>query len=70
MQLVEHSLDRPSASSTSSTGVTFLANVRKVFSRLREFNVAFNPKKTTLGLDVVAYVGHVVSSTLFLLEYR
>ena len=25
---------------------TFLANVRKVFERLREFNVAVNPKKT------------------------
>ena len=42
---------------------TFLANVRKVFSRLREFNVAVNPKKTKLGLEEVEYVGHVVSST-------
>jgi hypothetical protein len=30
---------------------TFLANVLKVFSRLREFNVAVNPKKTKLGLE-------------------
>jgi hypothetical protein len=42
---------------------TFLANVRKVFSRLSEFNVAVNPKKTKLGLEEVEYVGHVVSST-------
>ena len=39
---------------------TFLANVRKVFSRLREFNVAVNPKKTKLGLEEVEYVGRVV----------
>jgi len=42
---------------------TFLANVRKVFSRLREFNVSVNPKKTKLGLEEVEYVGHVVSAT-------
>jgi len=41
----------------------FLANIRKVFSRLREFNVAVNPKKTKLGLEEVEYVGHVVCST-------
>ena len=43
---------------------TFLANVRKVFERLREFNVAVeDPKKTKLGLAEVEYVGHVVSAT-------
>ena len=41
---------------------TFLANVRKVFERLREFNVAVNPKKTKLGLAEIEYVGHVVSA--------
>jgi hypothetical protein len=41
---------------------TFLANLRKVFERLREFNVAVNPKKTKLGLAEVEYVGHVVSA--------
>jgi hypothetical protein len=41
---------------------TFLTNVRKVFERLREFNVAVNPKKTKLGLAEVEYVGHVVSA--------
>jgi hypothetical protein len=34
-----------------------------VFDRLREFNVAVNPKKTKLGLAEVEYVGHVVSAT-------
>jgi hypothetical protein len=42
---------------------TFLAIVRKEFERLREFNVAVNPKKTKLGLAEVEYVGHVVSAT-------
>ena len=42
---------------------SFLANVRKVFERLREFNVAVNPAKTKLGLAEVEYVGHVVSAT-------
>ena len=42
---------------------TFLHNVRKVFERLREFNVAVNPAKTKLGLAEVEYVGHVISAT-------
>ena len=42
---------------------TFLANVRKVFERLREFNVAVNPAKTKLGLAEVEYEGHVISAT-------
>jgi hypothetical protein len=28
---------------------SFLANVRKVFERLREFNITVNPAKTKLG---------------------
>jgi len=40
----------------------FLANVRTVFTRLREFNITVNPKKTRLGLAHVEYVGHLVSS--------
>ena len=32
---------------------TFLHNVRRVFERLREFNVAVNPAKTKLGLAEV-----------------
>jgi hypothetical protein len=42
---------------------TFLANVRKVFERLREFNVAVNPAKTKLGLAEVEYEGRVISAT-------
>jgi len=42
---------------------SFLANVRKVFERLRGFNVAINPAKTKLGLAEVEYVGHIVSAT-------
>jgi hypothetical protein len=34
-----------------------LANVRKVFERLREFNVAVNPAKTKLGLAEVEFIG-------------
>ena len=40
----------------------FLANVRTVFTRLREFNITVNPKITRLGLAQVEYVGHLVSS--------
>ena len=64
-----HSGGRPLKMDQSSHGIhggdptAFLANVRKVFSRLREFNVAANPKKTKLGLEEAEYVGHVVSST-------
>ena len=46
-----------------STPEAFLANLRKVLQRLREHNVAANPKKTKLGLPEVEYVGHVVSAT-------
>jgi len=42
---------------------TFLHNVRKVFERLREFNVAVNPANTKLGLAAVEYVGHLISAT-------
>ena len=42
---------------------TFLANVRKAFERLREFNIVVNPEKTKLGLAEVEYVGLVISAT-------
>jgi hypothetical protein len=42
---------------------SFLHNERKVFERLREFNVAVNPAKTKLGLAEVENVGHVISAT-------
>ena len=36
-----------------STESDFIANTRKVFERLREHNVAVNPRKTKLGLPQV-----------------
>jgi hypothetical protein len=42
---------------------TFLANVRKVFEALREFNIIVSPARTKLGLAEVEYVGHVISAT-------
>ena len=44
--------------------VYHICELRKVFSRLREFIVAVNPKKTKLGLEEFEYVGHVVSSMM------
>jgi hypothetical protein len=41
-----------------------LANARKLFERLRKFNVAVNPKKTNLERAEVEYIGHVVSTTV------
>ena len=40
-----------------------LIHVRKVFERLREFNVTVNPAKTKLRLSEVEYVGYVISIT-------
>ena len=40
----------------------FLINLREVFMRLREHNVAANPRKTKLGLTKVEYVGHLISA--------
>ena len=45
-----------------ATESDFIANVRKVFERLREHNVAVNPRKTKLGLTQVEYVGHLVTA--------
>ena len=39
------------------TEAKFLANLHKVFQRLRDHNVAANPRKTKLGLTQVEYVG-------------
>jgi len=40
---------------------TYLSNTQKVLERLRSKRVTANPK-TSLGLDKVEYVGHLVSS--------
>jgi len=41
--------------------VEFLANLRKVFLRFREFNITLNPAKCRFGLTEIEYVGHVIS---------
>ena len=55
-----------------SNEADFLVNLRKVLQRLRDHNVAANPKKTKLGLQQVEYVGHLISaeSTSFTEEKR
>jgi hypothetical protein len=45
-----------------TTEAEFLTNLRQVLQRLRDHNVAANPKKTKLGLAQVEYVGHLISS--------
>ena len=46
-----------------SNEADFLVNLRKVLQRLRDHNVAANPKKTKLGLTQVEYVGHLISAS-------
>jgi hypothetical protein len=41
--------------------VTFVNNVRQVFSQFRKLKIVVNPKKTELGLEEVEYVGHFLS---------
>ncbi len=64
-QHVEHSPSgaRVSNLRTVHRRCTDPSNVRKVFERLREFNIIVNPTKTKLGLAEVEYVGHVISAT-------
>ena len=35
-----------------------LENLRKVFERCRRYRIAFNPKKSKIGLDRIEWVGH------------
>ena len=44
-----------------TTESDILINLRKVFDRLREHNVAANPRKAKLGLVQVEYVVHLIS---------
>ena len=46
-----------------SSDSEFLDNTRRVFDRLRDKNVAVNPRKIELGLVEVEYVGYLVSAT-------
>ena len=41
----------------------YLANVRAVFQRFREFGVVIHPKKAKLGLTELEYVGHLIDKT-------
>jgi len=40
----------------------YLSNTRKLLEKLRSKKVTANPKKTSLGLDKVEYVGHLISN--------
>ena len=44
-----------------ATRTTFLANLRKVFERVRKFKFALKPKKCRLGLFETEYVGRVIN---------
>ncbi len=33
-------------------------NLRQVFARCRQYRIAFNPKKSKIGLDRIDWVGH------------
>ena len=35
-----------------------LMNLQQVFERCRQFRIAFNPKKSKIGLDQIDWVGH------------
>jgi hypothetical protein len=35
-----------------------LVNLRQVFERFRQYRIAFNPKKSKIGLDRIDWVGH------------
>ena len=39
---------------------SFLANVRTVFQRFRDFGVVIHPKKAKLGMKELEYVGHLI----------
>ena len=41
----------------------FLANVRKLFLRFRQFGITLNPDKCILGVDKIEYTGHVIDSS-------
>ncbi len=40
----------------------FLARLRVVFERVRQFNITLNPKKCYFGLAEVGFLGHVLKS--------
>ena len=46
----------------ATTESDFLINLRQVFQRFREHNIAANPRKTKLHLTQVEYVCHLISA--------
>lgn len=44
------------------TAEDFLANLRQVFQKLRQFKVTLNPKKCRFGMEEVEYVGHIINA--------
>jgi len=46
-----------------ATDPIYLENTRKVLERLRKYKVTANPRKTSLGLKEVEYVGHLVNGS-------
>ena len=46
-----------------ATEEEFLARLRKVLKRLREYKVTVNPSKCRFGLSEIEYVGHVIDPT-------
>jgi len=44
-----------------TTEAEFLANLKTVFERFKEFDITLNPKKCKIGLSEIEYVGHVIN---------
>ncbi len=36
--------------------------VERLFKRLRQFNITFNPKKCSFGMEEVEFVGHILKT--------
>ncbi len=45
----------------AATNEEFLASLRKVFERCRQYNITVNPDKCKFGLAEVEYVGHTIN---------
>ena len=39
----------------------YISNLRQVFDKFRLYNLKVNPEKTSLGLEEVQYVGHIIN---------
>ena len=45
----------------ADTPENLIANLEKIFQRLRDKNITINPEKCKLGLTEIEYVGHVIN---------